>query len=171
MHCTIYAIASLKAGLGKDFTKLEKEHKQIWKDREYAGWSVAYILTKHFNWNAYLIISKKSSEYKQCIKNYKKDKKYHVWKQPNIPIKKMFDFDNEKQKIDSLLSLNEYGWGFSEQGWHTWITRFNALKECNWAGAPSKKYNVNGEKPLFLATKFTNFYDYNSHVVVFPPKQ
>jgi hypothetical protein len=171
MHCTIYALKSLKAGLGSDFKTLEKSHKQIWKNREYAGWSVAYILTTQFNWTAYLMMSEKSVEYEACLKNFKKDKTYHVWKQPNIPIKKIFDFDSETKQIDSLLTLNEYGWGFSHQGWHTWITRHDTLKECNWTGAPSKKYDFNGNKPLFIKTKFTNFYDYDSHIIVFPPKK
>lgn len=169
MHCTIYAMKSLKEGLGLQFEEFEKKHQQIWKNREHAGWSVAHILTKYFNWNAYLIISKTSNEYKNCLKNFKKDKKYHVWKQPNIKIKNIFDFDTEKKKIDSLLRINQYGWGFSNQGWHTWITRYDTLKECNWLGAPSKKYLINEGKPLFLKTKFTNFYDYQSHIVVFPP--
>lgn len=171
MHCTIYAMKSLNAGLGKNNLEFKNRYKKIWEDREYAGWSVAYILTKYFNWNAYLIISKQSSEYEYCLKNYKKDKKYHVWKQPNIDIKKVFDFDKEKTKIDSLLKSNEYGWGFSNQGWHTWITRYDTLKECNWSGAPSKKYNITNAKPLFLKTKFTNFSDYQSHIIAFPPKE
>lgn len=171
MHCTIYAIEALKTGLGKDFEKMDIYHKKIWKDREYAGWSVGYILTKHFGWTAYLVLSNKSTEYKVCKRNYQKDGKYHVYRQPDIPIKKVFDFDKDKQQIDSLLNGNEFGWGFSEQGWHTWITRFNTLKECNWEGAPSVKYETEGSKPLFISTKFTEFYDYNSHIIIFPPKK
>lgn len=171
IHCTIYAIEALKSGFGNKFTELDKYHKDIWNDREYAGWSIAYLLTKHYNWKAFLIISKQSKEYKACIKNLKKDKKYHVYKQPNIPIEKVFDFDDDKKQIDSLLNLHEFGWGFSYQGWHTWITRFNKLKECNWSGAPSMKYANQGDKPLFLKTKFIEFYDYESHIVVFPPKE
>lgn len=60
---------------------------------------------------------------------------------------------------------------FSDQGWHTWITRFNDLKECNWSGAPSQKFNIGNNSPLFLETKFTEYYDYNSHIIVFPPKK
>lgn len=171
MHCTIYAIKALQAGLGESFAKLENHHKIIWKNREYAGWSVAYILTKYFDWRAILILSKKSPEYTLCIKNFKRDKKYHVYKQPDIPIEKVLDFDDDKRQIDSLLSLQEFGWGFSHQGWHTWITRYNKLKECNWEGTPSTKYTSKNAKPLFIKTKFTEFYDYDSHVIVFPPKR
>ena len=170
MHCTIYAVEALKAGLEKDYKFLENYHKKIWKNREYAGWSVAYILTKYFNWKAYLITSKESKEYNSAITNFKKDQKYHVWKQPNIPIEKVYNFEQNKEQIDSLLNLNEFGWGFSDQGWHTWITRFNTLKECNWAGSPSKKY-TNTDPDLFISTNFTEYYDYSTHIVAFPPKK
>ena len=91
-----------------------------------------------------------------------------MWKQPNIPIEKVLDFDEEQIQIDSLLNQNEFGWGFSYQGWHTWLTRFNKLKECNWAGSPFHQYS---NMPLFYETKFTHYYAYNSHIVVFPPKK
>ncbi len=171
MHCTIYAIEALKAGFGEEFKKINEKHTNIWSDREYAGWSIGYILTKFYNWKAYLFISKSSKEYTACLKNYKKDKKYHVWKQPNIPLENFFDMDTDKEKINILLKENEFGWGFSNQGWHTWITRFNYLKECNWLGAPARKYDSPNSKPLFIKTKFTNFYDYNSHIIIFPPKK
>ena len=132
---------------------------------------MAYILTKHYNWKAYLFISKDSNEYDACVSNYKKDKKYHVWKQPNIPLENIFDIDDDTDAITSLLSLNEFGWGFSDQGWHTWITRFNDLKECNWNGAPAQKYDLENNAPLFLKTKFSEYYDYSSHIIVFPPKE
>ncbi len=171
MHCTIYAIEALKAGFEKEFEILKKEHINIWSNREYAGWSIAYLLTKFYHWKAYLFISKDSDEYKICLNNYKKDKKYHVWKQPDIPLKGVFDVDTDQEKITILLKNNEFGWGFSNQGWHTWITRFDYLKECNWLGAPAKKYDSPNNKPLFIKTKFTNYYDYNSHIIVFPPKR
>ncbi len=171
MHCTIYGMKALKAGLGSNFLEFEKRHKKIWKNKGYAGWSVAYILTKYYNWKAILILSKKSPEYALCIKNFKKDKKYHVYKQPDIPIEKVFDFDDDKKQIENLLKLHEFGWGFSYQGWHTWITRYDKLKECNWAGSPSIKYTNKTAKPLFIKTKFIEFYDYESHVIVFPPRK
>jgi hypothetical protein len=170
MHCTIYAIEALKAGLDSNFVGIENKHKEIWGDREYAGWSIAYILVKYYNWQAYLFISNHSDEYNICLTNFKKDKTYHVWKQPNIKINRIFNFETEKREIDSLLAKNEFGWGFSDQGWHTWITRHKMLKECNWAGSPSNKFPLMG-KPLFLATEFTKFNDYLSHIIVFPPKK
>ena len=171
MHCTIFAVKALESGFGKEFEIIRKHHDAIWTDREFAGWSLGYILTKFYNWKAYLFISKHSDEYNICLKNFKKDKKYHVWKQPNIPIEKIFDIDEDKDKINRLLKLNEFGWGFSNQGWHTWITRFNFLKECNWYGAPAKKYDIENNKPLFLKTKFIDYYDYDSHIIIFPPKK
>lgn len=33
MHCTIYAVKTLEAGMGEDFEKLEKSHRQIWEER------------------------------------------------------------------------------------------------------------------------------------------
>ncbi len=171
MHCTIYAIKGLEAGLGVErFENLEKYHKKIWKNREHAGWSIAYILTSYFNWTAFLIISKDSEEYSFAINNFKKKRKYDVWKQPDIPIEKMYIIENDQKQIDSLLLQNEFGWGFSKQGWHTWITRFDIVKECNWEAAPSWEYQKEWEKPLFISTKFKEYKDYASHIIVFPPK-
>ena len=171
MHCTIYAVKALEKGFGEEFEIIKKHHVDIWSKREYAGWSLGYILTKFYNWKAYLFISKTSDEYEACLRKFKKDKEYHGWKQPNIPIENVFDVDEDGDQINNLLNENEFGWGFSNQGWHTWITRFNYLKECNWLGAPSKKYDQENEKPLFLKTKFIDYQDYNSHVIVFPPKK
>ncbi|MFI8606465.1 hypothetical protein ACIGCP_18505 [Cellulophaga baltica] len=170
MHCTIYAVKALESGFGAEFETIKERHKAIWSNREYAGWSLGYILTKFYHWKAYLIISKNSEEYISCLSNFKKDKKYHVWKQPNIPLEGVFDVDEDMSEIQQLLNANEFGWGFSDQGWHTWITRFDSLKECNWWGAPIKKYDEENNKPLFLKTKFSNYRDYYSHVVIFPPK-
>ena len=39
-----------------------------------------------------------------------------------------------------------------------------------WDGAPCLKYNKNYHQYLFKTTKFIDFHDYNSHVIVFPPK-
>lgn len=172
MHCTIYAIKALEAGLGNTFADVENYHKKIWKDREHAGWSIAHILTTYYQWKAYLIISKDSEEYTIASKNYKKSKKYDVWKQPDIALKDMLVIEEHEMKINNLLNSHEFGWGFSNQGWHTWITRFDMLKECNWLGTPSKKYQESSlDKPLFIKTKFSEFKDYNSHIVVFPPLQ
>ena len=171
LHCTHYAIESLKAGLDSNFSKMDQYHKEIWKDREYAGWSVGYILTKHFGWKAYLVVSDLSKEKSYCLKNFEKDKKYNVWYQPDIPLERLYDFEEEKEAIDSLLLQHEYGWGFSNQGWHTWITRFDTLKECYWDGIPSDKLNPEQLNPLFLKTKFTEFADYHSHILIFPPKK
>ena len=170
MDCTIYAMEAIRAGFGPDFPQFEAHHKHLWNNLEYAGWSVGYILTAQYDWKAYLILSERSSEYESCLRNFAQDQKYHVWKQPDIPIQEILDFDRDQEQIDSLLSHYEFGWGFSEQGWHTWITRFTELKECYWAGSPSAQYSEQGEKPLFLATPFTQYYDYASHIVVFPPQ-
>ncbi len=109
MHCTIYAIKALEAGMDTNFIELEKYHKQIWKGREHAGWSVGYILCKYFDWTAYLIVSEYSEEYKRCMRKFNNEKKYYVWRQPDIPIKAVFDMDKDKLKIDSILKLNEFG--------------------------------------------------------------
>ena len=170
MHCTIYAIEALKAGLDTTFDSIEVYHKRIWKEREHAGWSIAHILVKYFDWSAYVFISEGSDEYHRVRNNFKQGKFYYVWKQPSIPLKGFYNFDNDKIAIDSLLKLNEFGWGFSDQGYHTWLTRFETLKECIWTGPPSSKYDQYGV-PLFKKTKFTEFFDYSSHIIVFPPKK
>ena len=156
--------------MDSNFTQLDKYHKQIWKDREYAGWSVGYILVKYFNWSAYAFVAKHSVEYDRCMKNYRNHKKYYVWKQPDIPLTGIYDVNQDKAPIDSLLAQHEFGWGFSNQGIHTWITRYKDLKECNWVGAPSIKYDEYGYNVLFKKTYFLNFTDYASHVIIFPPK-
>lgn len=170
LHCTLYAVKALEAGMDSNYRELQNYHKKIWKNREFAGWSVGYILTKYYNWRAYLVVSNYSTEAKDCRKNFKKDKKYHVWKQPDIPVEEIYDFENDHVKIDSLLKLNEFGWGFSKQGWHTWITRFDTLKECNWLGAPSLKHD-DFSMDLFSKTKFTEYQDFRSHILIFPPKK
>ncbi len=172
MDCTIYAVEALKHGLGDKYKAVRNYHRQIYKNQGYAGWSMAYILTKYYDWEAYLIVSETSEEYSSCLTNFKKDKKYHVWKQPDIPIERLYILEKEVSDIDRLLLENEFGWGFSEQGWHTWITRFDTLKECNWIGSPSVVEDpLNFNIPLFLQTKFTDYTDYASHVIVFPPKK
>ncbi len=173
MHCTIYAYKGLKEGFTtQDLNTLEKTHRNIWKSREVAGWSIGYILVKYFNWKAYLIINKNSKEYHHCLAAYNKTKSYPVWKQPNIPLETIYTIGEDDTKINNLLLQHEFGWGFSEQGIHTWVTRYNVLKECNWLGAPSKKYQETAyEKPLFISTNFEAYTDYNSHVIVFPPKE
>lgn len=170
MHCTIYAMEGLKAGFDTLFDSIEAEHKRIWKKREHAGWSIARILVKHFNWSAFVFISESSFEYKRVTENFSKGKFYYVWKQPFIPLKGIYNFETNKNKIDSLLKINEFGWGFSDQGYHTWITRFDTLKECIWTGAPSSTFDSYGV-PLFKKTRFTEFFDYSSHIIAFPPKR
>jgi hypothetical protein len=173
MHCTIYAVEGLKAGFGNSFPELDKSHKKIWGKREYAGWSLGYLLVKEYGWQAYLIIDPASKEYNRCVKAFKTNKTYPVWYQPAIPLVELFVIGKDDTKVDSLLKQNEFGWGFSYQGIHTWITRFDELKECIWNGAPCAKYelyDVPSPSVLFKKTPFLEFRDYDSHVVIFPPK-
>jgi len=173
LHCTLYAYEGLKAGLtNSQLTKLENIHQEIWKSREIAGWSLGYILVKHFNWNAYLLLHPNSNEYQNCINSFNRNQTYPVWKQPNIPLKKMYIIGESDSLINNLLNQHEFGWGFSEQGIHTWITRYNQLKECNWLGVPALSLQTTQyEKPLFITTTFSEYFDYNSHIIVFPPKE
>ncbi|MEM7102741.1 MAG: hypothetical protein AAF502_06350 [Bacteroidota bacterium] len=170
MHCTIYADRALKVGLEDQFDRLETTHRRIWKQREHAGWSVGYILVKEHNWKAYLVLDKASGEYDHCMNAYQRNKSYPVWRQPDIPLEAVFVKGEDNIKIQELLLENEFGWGFSEQGIHTWITRFDVLKECNWSGAPGKAFETSS-KPLFIKTPFLEFNDYLSHVIIFPPKE
>ncbi len=169
MHCTIYAIHGLKAGMTKeDWDYLDSLHAANYKIDGYAGWSIAYLLLKYFNWRAYLILDEQSAEFNHCMKWFKRNQTYPVWRQPKIPLEDLMIIQNDGAKIDSLLAQHEFGWGFSNQGYHTWITRYNMLKECNWSGSPSRKMMDN---PLFIRTAFNKYQDYLSHVVVFPPKK
>lgn len=168
MHCTIYAVEALKAGMGPAFDTLEAQHRKIWKDREHAGWSIGYLLVKNWGWKAYLILDSGSVEFNQCQRAFRRKKSYPVWKQPDIPLEEVFIRGKDNAEIAALLAQNEFGWGFSHQGIHTWITRFKELKECNWFGAPAEKWEVISD-PLFKRKPFLDFWDYASHVIVFPP--
>lgn len=171
MHCTLYAVEALKAGMGDQFPLLEAAHKEIWGNREYAGWSIGYLLVEKFGWEAVLIIDSHSPEFRQCEKAFRNRKVYPVWRQPDIPLTDRWIIGESDSLIQDQLAQHEFGWGFSRQGYHTWFTRFEELKECNWWGAPGRKWEVYaGNKPLFLTTPFSVYQDYLSHVIVFPPK-
>lgn len=171
-HCTIYAIKALQAGFGDNFDDLEKLHKKHYGNHEHAGWSIAYLLVKYYNWKAYLIINDISNEFERCTRNFKTQKKYYVWRQPDIPLTDMFDTWKDKEEILRLVNQHEFGWGFSNQGIHTWITRYDRVKECRWEGAPGRKYDhCNGCLYLFREHYFMDYTDYFSHIVVFPPKK
>jgi|GEM_PF-2190664 len=171
MHCTIYAVEGLKAGMGSNFKKLDSLHRVVYKKHEHAGWSIGYLLVKYFNWKAYVIVDDYSKELDRCKNAFAKNQTYDVWNQPDIPVEALYHPYDDSASIDSLLNANEFGWGFSEQGWHTWLTRFNKLKECIWNGAPSREYSHEAEGNLFRTTMFATYTDYNSHVIIFPPKQ
>jgi len=172
LHCTLYAYEGLKAGLTKDLNaSLDSLHQLKWKKREIAGWSIGYLLVKEFGWNAYLLIDTLSAEYNHCINAYKRNKSYPVWRQPDIPLNDVYIIGKNDSLVKSLFENNEFGWGFSEQGIHTWVSRFDQLKECNWNGSPSKKYEeYEFSKPLFLNSNILEYRDYLSHVIIFPPK-
>lgn len=170
LHCTLYANIALQAGLGDLWKKLSDLHEQKWGNREYAGWSVTWLLCKHFGWKAYLIIDENSPEYAQCNNAFLQNKSYPVYRQPDIPLEDWLERGKDDAEIQQLLEANEFGWGFSYQGWHTWITRFTDLKECFWGGAPSRDLAQPGDVLLFLETPFLAYRDYASHVVCFPPK-
>ncbi len=170
MHCTLYAVTALKAGLGLNMFELDSIHQSIYGNHEHAGWSIGYILVTHYNWKAYHVLWKESPNYKHYLRTFNLRKKYPVWKQPDIPIEKMLIRMEDDDEIDSLLLENQFAWGFSNQGWHTWITRYDTLKECNWNGAPSKQFDLY-EEPLFLKTKFLDYFDFDSHILIFPPKK
>ena len=170
LHCTHYAIAVLKAGMGEKFETLVRSHRRIWGDREYAGWSVGYLLVKEFAWEAWLIIEPHAEEYTHCLRSWRRNQSYPVWKQPDIPLQGILIRGEQDSLVLDLLRQNQFAWGFSYQGIHTWFTRFTRLKECNWSGAPASRYATD-EKRLFITTEFMSYHDYASHVVIFPPKK
>ena len=167
MHCTIYAVKALEAGMDTAFQVLEKAHRNVYKNHEHAGWSIGYLLVKEFGWKAYLIIDRDSEEFEHCRKAFLQQKSYPVWRQPDIPLEAMYVRHEQDSLIQNLLKSNEFGWGFSRQGIHTWITRYDILKECNWSGSPCKDFELSS-LPLFLKTPFLAYDDYASHIVVFP---
>jgi len=168
MHCTIYACEALQAGFGDRWAELSQLHQQRWRKREYAGWSIAYLLCTFFDWKAYLILDSHSPEYAQCKRAFRTNKSYPVYRQPDIPLQAFYERGKDDRDIQRLLEKHAFGWGFSYQGWHTWVTRYDVLKECNWLGTPAKVW---GEVPLFIKTHFANYHDYASHVICFPPKR
>lgn len=171
MHCTIYAVKALEAGMGSArFAELEASHQRIWGSREHAGWSIGHLLVKEWGWKAYLILDSTSNEFDHASCSFRRHQSYPVWRQPDIPLEQRLILGKDDSTIATLLNQHEFGWGFSEQGIHTWITRFDVLKECNWLGAPNKAFAFNA-LPLFLKTPFLEYRDYASHVVIFPPKR
>ena len=170
MDCTIYAEECLRAGFKKDtFNLLKKYHNEIWQGKGFAGWSVAYLLTNEFGWKAYAFINPGAINYNHYTTHFINGE-YPVWMQPNTQIIGYFILGEDNEKIESLLSEQEFGWGFSEDGVHTLITNFTDLKECHWDGPPAEKYNRNNSFPvLFETTRFVEFEDYDVHLVVFPP--
>ncbi|MEO0473481.1 MAG: hypothetical protein AAF206_27965 [Bacteroidota bacterium] len=172
MHCTIYAVRALKAGLGDEWDRLDSLHRVHWGKREHAGWSIGYLLTRYYGWKAWLVIDSTSREFAQCKKSFARQKDYPVWRQPDIPLEDMYIKGKDDAEIETLLANQTFGWGFSYQGIHTWITRFGALKECNWVGAPAREFEAAwGYSPLFIRTPFLDYNAYLSHVVIFPPKK
>ncbi|MFK7757667.1 MAG: hypothetical protein AB8B53_12125 [Flavobacteriales bacterium] len=170
MHCTLYAVKALQKGMDSLWPLLETHHKRIYKEHEHAGWSIAHILVKEFGWKAYYISHPYAGEFKHCNAAYETKKEYPVWNQPDIPLEDRYIIGEHDSLLTILLSNNEFGWGFSRQGYHTWVTRFTELKECIWHGAPAKRYEMMG-LPLFRSTPFLRYIDYQSHVVCFPPKK
>jgi len=171
LDCTTYAEECLKEGLESiNYKKLKQFHNEIWPGLGLAGWSTAYILTEKFNWKAYLFISSNAKDKDYYITNFNTKQKFPVYNQPDIKLENYFIKPQQDKDIKELLNKQEFGWGFSEQGIHTWITNYNNLKECHWDGAPSKKYNYKNFPLLFETTKFNEFTDYNIHLIVFPPE-
>jgi hypothetical protein len=171
LHCTLYAMVGLKAGLGDDFNSFDSLHTHQYNGHEHAGWSVGRILVDEYGWSAYLIVDHVigSPDYVTCIKNYEQSQVYDVWRQKDIALENMYIRGQDDSLITDLLSKHEFGWGFSDQGFHTWVTRYESLKECNWLGAPSEEFDTFFAQ-LFIKTPFLDYYDYHSHVVVFPPE-
>jgi hypothetical protein len=168
---THYAIEALRAGLGEtDFAKMDSLHEKIWGKREYAGWSVAYLLTKHFGWTAIAAVYPYSEEFDQVKRTFIQKKAYPVWRQPDITLEALYELPLQANSLNKILKTEAFGWGFSIQGWHTWITHYDELWECNWWGSPSTLYEETGTKPLFIHTQLTEFTDYDSHVICFPPQ-
>lgn len=173
MHCTIYAVRALQAGLGPRFDTLETKHKQVYQGHEHAGWSIGYLLVRDFGWNAWLFIRRDSPEFAACNRAWKATKTYPVWRQPDITLAGMYIQGEQDSLILARLQENEFGWGFSHQGIHTWITRFDTLKECNWIGAPARRFEHQDlflQDQLFAQKPFQQFDRYKSHVIIFPPK-
>ncbi len=172
MHCTLYAFDGLSEGFSiDDLSLLMEQHRKIWKDREIAGWSLGYLLVKYWDWKAYLVLDESSHEYEHCLKAFEKSKEYPVWKQPNIPLTHLYIRGKDDEAISELLKEHPFAWGFSDQGYHTWITRFSQLKECNWAGSPANpSFGYGNNTILFIETPFLEYNDYQSHVIVVPPK-
>lgn len=128
------------------------------------------MLVREWGWSAYLVLDSLSEEFDHCLRAYERNQSYPVWRQPDIPLEDVFILGQEEAEIQALLEAHEFGWGFSQQGIHTWITRFDTLKECNWWGAPAAQLDQSGSAPLFLKTAFLEYRDYASHVLIFPPK-
>ena len=170
LDCTLYANEILKAGMSKnDYRRLWAEHRKIWGPSGLSGWSVGHLLTEKFGWRAYAVIHPEAPDYSYYMSYFQKKHEYPVWRQPNIRIEKYFISGQDVKAIEGLLTKHPFGWGFSEGGIHTWIVTGTDLKECHFDSGPMKRYDANNPHRLLETTPFTQFHDYNVHLIVFPP--
>jgi hypothetical protein len=170
LDCTLYAQEILKAGMSRrDYSRLWAEHRKIWGDRGFAGWSVGYLLVEKLGWHAYAIVDPDAPDYALYIRSFKSKMVYPVWRQPAIPIEGYFVSGRDDASIEALLRRHAFGWGFSEGGIHTWITEGVELKECHFDSGPTRQYDADLPYRLLETTRFTAFKDYHVHLVVFPP--
>lgn len=171
MDCTIYCVECLKAGVNQtSWRRMLDIHQQYWPNKGFAGWSAGYILTHYFGWDAILVMWENAPEKNYYLNHYRAHGEFPVYRQPDIPIDSVFIMPRDNQKITEYLRKRPFGWGFSNQGIHTWITNFNTLRECRWEGAPCGAWDAYGI-PLFRDHPFLHYYDYPVHVVIFPPAE
>ena len=170
LDCTLYANEILKAGMSKnDYRRLWAEHRKIWGPSGLSGWSVGHLLTEKFGWRAVAVIHTDALDYGYYMSFFQKKHEYPVWRQPNIEIEKYFISGRDDDEIETLLSQQAFGWGFSEGGIHTWITSGTDLKECHFDSGPMKQYDTSNPYKLLETTRFIEYRDYNVHLIVFPP--
>jgi len=182
IDCTLYAQAILEAGMtSQSYRQLWRGHRAIWKAKGFAGWSVAHLLTRQHGWRAYAFIRRGAPHYHYYMHHFIKRREYPVWKQPNIKLERHFILGKDDRAVEALLERHRFGWGFSDGGIHTWVTRGRDLKECHYDSGPSRRYEIpshhplyrvglqNQREPLFKTTRFVAFKDYRVHLVVFPP--
>ena len=170
LDCTLYAQEILKAGMSRrDYDRLRMEHRKLWGDRGFAGWSVAYLLTEKLGWRAYAIIAADAPDAALYLRSFKGRMRYPVWRQPAIRIEGYYVSGRDDRAIEALLRRHAFGWGFSEGGIHTWITQGIDLVECHFDAGPTKRYDLDLPYRLLETTRFTAFKDYHVHLVAFPP--
>jgi len=182
VHCNLqnmviddmsYCILLLKTGMGQqDFANFVEYYYAFSSSDSFTVYDVGYLLVNRFGWKAYAFISPEAKDFSYYLNSFKYKKEYPIQNQPSIKIEKYYTLGEDDNEIEIFLSNYDFGFGFSENGIHNWITNYNDLLECHSNGSPSKKYHLEITLPnLFETTPLIEYDDHDVHILFIPPNE